>query len=53
MKYLPELDRSDGWSQDGRPVWRVVIQGKWGRWGPWCFSRRDAIWRWLLFSLGL
>jgi hypothetical protein len=43
-----KLTRNDLFSAQG-PAWRVE-----GRiWGPYCYSRRSAVWQWLRVNVGL
>lgn len=39
-----KMERSDTWAGNGQPVWRIQAKH---HWGPWCYSRRDAIWQWI------
>lgn len=49
-KKTMRLEKSVTWSCNGKPVWRVV---GFYHWGPYCFSRFDAIRQWLKFHLEL
>lgn len=57
-----KLERSDTWTE-GRPVWRVTFGkvSKWQNiwpdllapiWGPFCYTRRDAVWQWFKCWIG-
>ncbi len=58
-----KLERSETFSGDGRTAWRVTFGKvrKWQYlwedvfapiWGPYCYSRRDAVWQWFKCWVG-
>jgi len=46
------LEKTMTWSREWRPAWRVRDCNPLP-WGPWCYSRRAAVWAWFKVVLGL